>query len=420
MSRDRELQVILPPDTGVLVVGIQINAALRKQFGDRAITRDHWELSRPQDFPTSTAAVCMSSSLGSEIRTRIKETAQAIGIQFVTVVEDANSLNARLESLLSVNGNSHPAVVVSPSNSETQGAIDIPIAIIRPNSNQPRKYFNQSRLQWLADSIRDIGQKVPALVRRIAKEGSKHQFEIIEGERRWRACKIARVSTLRVCVETVADAEEQFFQSITANNNREGHTTMEIARSMERMLGFSRMRNLNAAQKTAILARVFGFNEVYVYRYLGLLKLPKEVQDMLEPDANQRINLSVGIALCGVKENPDLTTALAKKIASEGLTTTKATALIRYEADRVGQPLRTRARTRKASDELRNLRDFLERTSNRCTTIVGTPKNGLEQWFSTRPEEDLASTIERTELTIKKLQEIYGVLKSLKRAKKTS
>lgn len=100
---------------------------------------------------------------------------------------------------------------------------------IRPDPNQPRKYFKKAALESLARSLELVGQLTPISVRRLPR-GEKHRFEIIDGERRWRASKIANRTTISVSIEEAElDERQRHLLSTVSNFHREAHTHPEIS-----------------------------------------------------------------------------------------------------------------------------------------------------------------------------------------------
>src|SRR5207248_3150600 len=102
---------------------------------------------------------------------------------------------------------------------------------VRPLAGQPRRYFDPVQLAALEKSIWKRGQLQPGLVRALQGD-KKHDYELIDGQRRWHACSKLGVPFRAVVVDT-ADAEDQFEMSIAANFQRADHTPMEIAAAIE-------------------------------------------------------------------------------------------------------------------------------------------------------------------------------------------
>ncbi len=153
----------------------------------------------------------------------------------------------------------------------------LPLAQVVPNPNQPRKYFDEDALQELAASIRERGVLEPIIVR--PKEG---QYEIVAGERRYRASLIAGMDTIPVVVREMSD-EEAMADSLLENFQREDLTVMERAEAIKNLLTYM-------TQEDA--ARRLGCSTSTLRRYLDLLDLPPIVQAELSlPPAKQMQNV---------------------------------------------------------------------------------------------------------------------------------
>jgi ParB family chromosome partitioning protein len=139
---------------------------------------------------------------------------------------------------------------------------------IRPNSAQPRKVFDQEALQDLAASIREHGVIQPVLLRP-AKTG----FELVAGERRWRAARLAGLKQIPAIVRELTDRQNMFY-ALIENMQREDLNSIEEARGMEEMMSAF---GLNQEET----AKTIGKSRSYVTNALRLLRLPQDVQDMV-------------------------------------------------------------------------------------------------------------------------------------------
>ena len=139
---------------------------------------------------------------------------------------------------------------------------------IRPNSAQPRKVFDQEALQDLAASIHEHGVIQPVLLRP-AKTG----FELVAGERRWRAARLAGLKQIPAIVRELTDRQNMFY-ALIENMQREDLNSIEEARGMEEMMSAF---GLNQEET----AKTIGKSRSYVTNALRLLRLPQDVQDMV-------------------------------------------------------------------------------------------------------------------------------------------
>ena len=187
--------------------------------------------------------------------------------------------------------------------SEGGGAVrDIAIELIRPGAYQPRRHFDDSELDALAQSVREKGILQPLLVRQIDDEDAA--FELIAGERRWRAAQRAGLHQVPVLVRQLADVEALEI-ALIENLQREDLTSLEEAEAYRRLTGeFGRTQG--------DLAKALGKSRSHVSNTLRLLGLPEAVQRHLETGV---LSAGHGRALLAA-EDP---VALAGEIVQRGL-----------------------------------------------------------------------------------------------------
>lgn len=147
------------------------------------------------------------------------------------------------------------------------------ISQIRPNRFQPRHRFSEDTLKELSDSIRQQGLIQPLIVTLTepAAEGKEQQFELIAGERRWRAAKMAGLSEVPIIVKKVSE-KEQFQFSLIENLQREDLNAIEEALAFRRLMG-----EFQLTQEQ--LAQTLGKSRVVIANTLRLLNLPQSLQD---------------------------------------------------------------------------------------------------------------------------------------------
>ena len=183
---------------------------------------------------------------------------------------------------------------------------EIAIEKMVANPFQPRRVFNQDKLQELAESIKQNGVLQPVIVRHNPKDSS--QYEILAGERRWRASQIANIETIPAIVRKLDD-DQMLQAAILENLQREDLTPLEEAQAYRDM-----MDGLNLTQ--AQVAKRLGKARSVVANFLRLLNLPDEVKELL--NAGQ---LSMGQArtLLGL-HNKRRIVPVAKRAVAEGMT----------------------------------------------------------------------------------------------------
>lgn len=176
------------------------------------------------------------------------------------------------------------------------------ISDIRPNPYQPRKTFNQESLQELADSIKEVGVIQPILVRK-----SISGYELLAGERRLRASKLADKNDIPAIIIEVTD-QDMMEYALLENIQREDLNIVEEALGYEQLI-----KKLKYTQEE--LAKRIGKSRAHITNVLRILKLPQEVLDLL---SKNKLTFGHARALINI-DDEDRIIELAKKAASEGL-----------------------------------------------------------------------------------------------------
>ncbi|RMC25768.1 MULTISPECIES: ParB/RepB/Spo0J family partition protein [unclassified Lactobacillus] len=199
-----------------------------------------------------------------------------------------------------------------PQAEETEEEIlDINLSEIRPNPYQPRKSFDDKTLKELADSIKENGVFQPIIVRK-----SVNGYEIIAGERRYRASKLAKETTIPAIVRDFSESQ-MMEVAVLENLQREDLTPLEEAQAYEML-----QKNLGLTQEE--VSKRMGKSRPYIANYLRLLTLPNKTKHLL-----QHGELSMGQArtLLGLK-NKDRIDEVAKQVVKEGMPVRKVEALV--------------------------------------------------------------------------------------------
>jgi ParB family chromosome partitioning protein len=200
--------------------------------------------------------------------------------------------------------------LISTDAVRTQGGStinEIPIDEIEPNPNQPRRDFDEQALQELASSISQIGIIQPITLRQI----SENRFQIIAGERRWRASQIAGLKSIPAYIRTVND-ENVVEMALIENIQREDLNAIEIALAYEMLVEKSGMTQEKISERV-------GKSRTAITNYLRLLRLPAEVQISLQ---NKQIDMGHARALLAV-ESPSLQLKLFREVVKNGYSVRK-------------------------------------------------------------------------------------------------
>ena len=190
---------------------------------------------------------------------------------------------------------------------------EIAIDSISPNPNQPRRDFDEAALRELADSIAEIGIVQPITLRKI-DEGN---YQIIAGERRWRASKLAGLHSIPAYVRT-ADDENVMEMALIENIQREDLNSVEIALAYQHLIeqyGLTQER----------LSERIGKNRSTITNYLRLLRLPAQIQMALQ---DKEIDIGHARALLTL-DNPSLQISVFQQIVKEHLSVRKVEEIVK-------------------------------------------------------------------------------------------
>lgn len=208
---------------------------------------------------------------------------------------------------------------------------DIETDLIRPSQAQPRTNFPEAKLEELAQSIRTSGIIQPILVRRLGGF-----FELIAGERRWRAAQLAGLSKVPAIIRDIP--EDRLLElALIENIQREELNPVEEANAYKRLI-----ESLNLTQDE--VAQRVGRDRTFVTNYLRILKLPSEIQSMLE---TERLSFGHARALLAVSD-PMTQRRLAQKISKHSWSVRETERRVRVLSQ---TPTPSRAKTRTSQDD---------------------------------------------------------------------
>lgn len=247
------------------------------------------------------------------------------------------------------------ALIPSANQPAAEEIVELPLTVIAPNPNQPRTTIDDEQSDELADSVRRVGVLQPIIVRPHGEE-----YQIVAGERRWRAAKAAGLEKVPVRVMGATEGEALEL-ALIENLQRQDLNAMEEARGYRRLLTEYQMTQAELADKVSK-------SRSAVANTLRLLDLPDEIQELLAAD---KLTAGHARAVLAVPDE-ERRLKLAQKIVDEGLSVREAENLARLFAaggvERAPRPVTPKAFKIVA----RKLRRFLatnvrvRQTANKC------------------------------------------------------
>ena len=247
--------------------------------------------------------------------------------------------------------------------------IEISVDEIRPNPFQPRKSFDQEALDELATSIKNYGVFQPIIVKKSIKG-----FDLVAGERRLRASKIAGLSTIPAIVKDFTD-EEMREIALLENLQRENLSAVELAWAYKGIID-----SLHITQDE--LASRLGKSRSHVTNTLGLLRLPDDVQDMV---VNNKISMGHARVLSKLEDTNKIE-ELANKVVKENINVRDLEELSNSSDIKKKVPIK---RVNKISSEYKYIEDEMK---NVLGTKVKIDSNKIEVYFNS--SADLARLLD--------------------------
>lgn len=205
--------------------------------------------------------------------------------------------------------------LISTNDVQTNGSSkinEIEITKIERNHNQPRREFDEEALQELANSIRELGIVQPITLRQIDED----RYQIIAGERRWRASQIAGLTSVPAYIRTIND-ENVMEMALVENIQREDLNAVEIALAYQHLLDNTGMTQEKVAERV-------GKKRATVANFLRLLKLPAQVQMALQ---KKEIDMGHARALLAL-DDPKMQIKIFKEIVKQGYSVRKVEEII--------------------------------------------------------------------------------------------
>ena len=227
---------------------------------------------------------------------------------------DRNVLGRGLDSIGNGKGKGLDALI-DTGDIRTEGSSnlnEIPVNLIEPNPNQPRREFDEEAMNELAMSIREVGLITPITLRQMP-DG---KYQIIAGERRWRASQIAGLAKMPAYIRTVDD-ENVMEMALVENIQREDLNAIEIA------LAYQHMADTMGMTQERIAERV-GKSRTAITNYMRLLKLPAQIQMALK---NHEVDMGHARALLSL-DSPSAQIRLFKEVQKNEYSVRKVEELV--------------------------------------------------------------------------------------------
>ena len=249
------------------------------------------------------------------------------------------------------------AIFHDNARSDESGAVELNINEIEPNRSQPRSSFDDEAMRELADSIAQHGVLQPLLVRPLLSGG----YQIVAGERRWRASRMAGLTVVPALIRELTDGEVMQL-ALIENLQREDLKPLEEAQGYHALMeehGFTQEE----------VSKTVGKSRPAITNALRLLNLPEDVRSMLE-----RGEMTAGHArtLLSFKDDAALHTA-AKRVVNEGISVRELEKMAQKANAEKKEPAKQTCRIRYYDEAELALRDTL----NRVVRVAGSKKKGV-------------------------------------------
>ncbi len=245
------------------------------------------------------------------------------------------------------------ALLSADQSAPAEESADIAIDLIDPSPVQPRSRFDERALNELAMSIRENGIVQPILLR---PRGSR--YELIAGERRWRAAQVAGLQRIPAVVREIPD-DKLLELALIENIQREDLNAIEEARAYKNLIDTVGLTQESLAQRV-------GRDRSYITNHIRLLRLPEDLQVLVQEG---KISGGHGRTLLGV-DDPNLQRTVARKITDDGLSVRETERLINQLANRPGKSLSAKTPNKSNDPNIKAAESKLRRKLGTRVTIV--------------------------------------------------
>ena len=231
-----------------------------------------------------------------------------------------------------------PVTGTPAAGADGSGMATLPVDVLQRGQYQPRVDMRQDSLEELAASIRSQGVVQPIVVRPIGKSGNTQRYEIVAGERRWRAAQLAGLQDIPAVVREVAD-EDAIAMALIENIQRENLNPLEEARALDRLI-----REFGLTHEEA--ATAVGRSRASVSNLLRLQELSDKVKPLLE---DRQLDMGHARALLAISD-PVQQLDVARQVIRKGLSVRNTEALVRRVLDSKGKKPAAKAAPSKDAD----------------------------------------------------------------------
>ena len=238
--------------------------------------------------------------------------------------------------------------LISMDDNETKGSSfisEVDIDKIKPNPNQPRRDFDDETMDELAASIKKIGIIQPVTLHEL----DDGMYQIIAGERRYRASLMLGLKSIPAYIKTVDD-DNVMEMALVENIQREDLNAIEIALTYQKLIDSQSLTQEQLSERV-------GKKRATIANYLRLLKLPAELQIGIK---DKKIDMGHARALVVIPD-PELQLNIYNRIIKEGLSVRRVEAIVKKEIAKLSNKSKPKKRVQKTSDEFDVLKDHLSR-----------------------------------------------------------
>ncbi|NLZ95915.1 MAG: ParB/RepB/Spo0J family partition protein [Bacteroidales bacterium] len=238
--------------------------------------------------------------------------------------------------------------LISMDDNETEGSSfisEVDIDKIKPNPNQPRRDFDDETMDELAASIKKIGIIQPITLHEL----DDGMYQIIAGERRYRASLMLNLNSIPAYIKTVDD-DNVMEMALVENIQREDLNAIEIALTYQKLIDSQSLTQEQLSERV-------GKKRATIANYMRLLKLPAELQIGIK---DKKIDMGHARALVVIPD-PELQLNIYNRIVKEGLSVRKVEAIVKKEIAKLSNKSKPKKPVQKTSDEFDVLKDHLSR-----------------------------------------------------------